>query len=201
MPKFSVIATDYEFHVPRNGTPSLNRGLMSLIDQTFSDFEILLIHDGPKSISYDEELDRIILEDKRIRYLNTPEKMPRETWGHHSRDYGMRLANGQYFIHFNPDNYFVPNAFEKISTTLDSVTQDILIYQIRHHGFLKGGVLSGLPPVEYNIDALQLVAHRDIWESVGYWHDYSYNADGLIYQDMCQKYPWTWIPDVLGDNY
>ena len=48
---------------------------------------------------------------------------------------------------------------------------------------------------------MQLVAHRRVWEEVGYWHNKDFCGDGFIYEEMCQKYPWTELPEILGENY
>jgi hypothetical protein len=53
-PRFSIIAVDYEKHVPRAG---MVRGLESLAKQTFKDFELVICHDGPKETPYEDEID------------------------------------------------------------------------------------------------------------------------------------------------
>jgi glycosyltransferase involved in cell wall biosynthesis len=195
MPKFSIIAVDYEFHVPR---PGMQAGLQSIADQTFKDFELIIIHDGPKEVSYEQEFDLSKFPSPPI-ILNTPERM--NDWGHSSRDYGMQRANGDYFIQFNIDNKFEPDAFEKINNEIELTSSSIVIFAVRHYKAAGGAVFSGLPPLNCHIDAMQLVAHKNVWENVGYWYNKHGTADGIIYEDMCKRYPYTHIPECLGDNY
>lgn len=195
-PRFSIIAVDYENHVPRDGFRS---GIESLANQTFKDFELIICHDGPKETPYEDEIDFEALGLKPI-IINTPEHMA--DWGHPSRDMAMRQATGEFFIQFNIDNIFYPEAFEKIDQKLTDAETQILIFHILHFKVNNGSVpFSGIPPVVASIDAMQLVAHRDIWKEVGYWYRNDFCADGYIYQDMCMRHPWAELPEVLGNNY
>lgn len=195
LPKFSIIAVDYEFHVPRDG---MKKGLDSLKNQTFKDFELIIIHDGNKTIPYHEEYDFIGFKNP-VKILNTPFRF--NDWGHSSRDLGMRNAIGDYFIQFNIDNFFYPTAFEKISQKIDETFSSVVIFTVRHFKLLGGGELSGLPPRQYYIDAMQLVAHRNVWDNIGYWYNRTETSDGIIYQNLCEIYEYTHIPECLGENY
>jgi Glycosyl transferase family 2 len=194
-PKFSVIAVDYDQHVPREG---MKNGLKSLSIQSFKDFELIICHDGPKSVPYEEEVDFAALGLDPI-IMNTPERM--NNWGHSSRDLAMRQATGEYFIHFNIDNIFFPNAFKKIADKLDSVDEEIVIFGIRHWKAAGGAIFTGVPPRHCFIDVMQLVASARIWKEIGYWYNLEATSDGMIYEDMCNKYPWVTIPNMLGDNF
>ena len=195
MSKFSIIAVDYEHHVPRDG---MYKGLKSLAEQTFKDFELIICHDGPKDDPYEYDP---ILEELGLQavIINTAER--HNDWGHSSRDYAMKRATGEYFIQFNIDNIFYPNAFERIAQKLDEVPEDIVIFQVRHFKAAGGTVFRGIPPRHCFIDAMQLVASRDIWKAVGYWHRKEGTSDGLIYEDMCERFPWAELPECLGDNF
>ena len=195
MPRFSIIAVDYEGHVPRYG---MYQGLKSLAEQTFKDFELIICHDGPRENQ--EEYGRVLQElGLSAKIINTPKRM--NDWGHSSRDYAMRRADGEYFIQFNIDNLFYPDALEKINKKLDEVNEQIVIFQVRHHKAAGGAVFTGIPPKHCFIDAMQLVAHRKIWENIGYWYNKEGTSDGLIYEDMCNRYPWAELPECLGDNF
>jgi glycosyltransferase involved in cell wall biosynthesis len=195
-PKFSIIAVDYEKHVPRDG---FRKGIESLANQTFKDFELIICHDGPKEVPYSDEIDFKAL-GLNPTIIHTSHHLGE--WGHPSRDLAMRQANGEFFIQFNIDNVFYPEAFEKINNKLNETNVGIVIFQVLHFK-MNGGVVpfTGIPPVVTHIDAMQLVAHRDIWKESGYWYRNDFCADGYIYQEMCSKHPWAELPEVLGDNY
>jgi len=195
MPKFSIIAVDYEFHVAR---PGMRAGLDSLAAQHFDDFEIVYVHDGPKGIPIEQEYDLSKFKHP-VKILNTPEHMGH--WGHYSRDFGMRHASGEYFIQFNIDNVFYPEALQIISNTLDASPENMAIFAVRHFKAAGGNVFSGLPPINCHIDAMQLVAHKSVWENVGYWYTYEGTSDGIIYERICMEYPYVHIPQCLGENY
>jgi len=194
--KFSVIAVDYEKHVPRE---RMVKGLQSLANQSFQDFELIVIHDGPKEIPYEEEFDFSVFPNE-VKFLNTETRM--DNWGHSSRDLGMRNASGEFFFHFNIDNLLYPDCFEKINNKLEETTALVLLFAILHYKINNGTFpFYGLPPVYHNIDAIQLVAHREIWSSVGYWYDLHEQGDSAIYEKMCKDYGWAYIDEVLAENY
>lgn len=194
MSRFSIIAVDYEHHVNRAG---MQTGLQHLSEQTFKDYELIVIHDGPKNIPYDEEFDFSVFPS--VKFLYNPERIG--DWGHTGRDLGMRNASGEYFFHFNIDNYLYPNCLERISEEIDQTGSQVVIYSILHYKAAGGNKFTGLPPVHCMIDAMQLVAHRNVWENVGYWYTREGTSDGIIYERICKEYPWVHIDEILAENY
>jgi hypothetical protein len=201
MPKFSIVATDYEPYVPRD---RMIEGLKSLSNQTFQDFELIIVHDGPKPTSSDEyssgiEKYHYLETDKHYGIYGTEEFYAGYGWGHHSRDLGIRAAVGEYVINFNIDNVLYPNALEKISNKLSETNADVLVFACTHEKFnIK--YFSGVPPVMGKVDMLQCVVSKKAWDSIGGWYRYDHSADGYLMQELVQRYGYVNIPEVIGDN-
>jgi len=202
VPKFTIVATDAENHVPRD---RMREGIDSLNNQTFKDFELLIIHDGPRQGSYDNELDEIpentafICTEKHYGIYGQPEFWAGYGWGHHSRDLGIKQASGDYILHFNIDNILYPHALQTISDKIDKTKADVIIYACTHEKFdIK--YFSGIPPVMGKVDLLQCVASKRAWESIGGWHRYDHSADGYLFEEIIAKYGYVHIPEVLGEN-
>lgn len=202
MPKFTVIATDAENHVPRN---KMKQGVDSLFKQNFKDFELLIIHDGPRAGSYDNELDNIpentgfICTDQHYGIYGLEEFYAGYGWGHHSRDLGLKMAQGEYILHFNIDNILYPQALQTISDKIDKTKAEIIVFACKHEKF-DIQYFSGVPPVMGKVDLLQCVASKKAWDSIGGWYRYDHSADGYLFQEMIDRYGYVHIPEVLGEN-
>ena len=195
MPRFSIIVTDYEHHVPRD---MAKRGLESLANQTFKDYELIIIHDGPKDIPYEEEFDLSVFSDVRI--MNTSVRM--NNLGNSSRELGVRKARGDFILHFNIDNLLYDDCLETISNKIDKTKSEVIVFGIKHFKWDGGkNIFSGIPPIACNIDNLQLVASREVWQLVGANYNRGYISDSVIYERMCKVYPWVHINRVLAENY
>lgn len=200
MARFGIIAVDYEYHVPRNG---MVRGIQSIADQSYKEFDLIICHDGPKDKPYEDEVDFKKM-DLNPYIINT--EYQNGQWGHYSRDFAMRYAyenlpECDYYIQFNIDNYFEPNAFEKINEAIEKNNAEIVIFPVRHWKAVGGRIFPGIPPIEYSIDAMQLVAHKSIWEKSNFWYNKEETSDGKIYEKMCKEYKFYAVSECLGDNY
>ena len=199
MPKFTIIATDAENHVPRN---RMKQGVRSILNQTFTDYELLIVHDGPRSKEFELDLPdnaRLIETDQFYGIYGLEEFYAGYGWGHHSRDLGIKEAEGEYILHFNIDNTLYPHALQTISDVIDKTKAEVVIYACTHEKF---GVkyFSGVPPVMGKVDLLQCVASKKAWQSIGGWHRYDHSADGFLFEEIISRYEYTHIPEVLGEN-
>src|SRR6516162_3176795 len=133
MPRFSIILVHYQGCTPHR---EFVRGVNSLFNQTYQDFELLAYHDGP-------------LIDTSVTMPIPITCMDRNyaDWGHTLRDRGIREAKGDYIVHFNSDNTLYPHALEEISKAIDRPPRmfttdtkqpvdnnNIIIYGIWAHG-------------------------------------------------------------------
>ena len=217
-PRFSIVVPHYDASIP---DAALLRGLRSLGAQTLRDFEVLLLHDGPPSRALPE------LKDLNLPSLRFSASAQRHNdWGHSLRDAGIRTAQGDYIIHFNPDNLLYPNALE----TLDRASRlpialaptpelqenpDILIFSIVMRGMCFNGrgpiwrthdpnqalIYTGMPPSYGLIDCLQLVARRSVWLDIGGWYDKSATSDAAIYTKLVQERGARYVMAVLGEHW
>ena len=62
-------------------------------------------------------------------------------------------------------------------------------------------ILPGWPPNKHKIDAMQLVAKRELWLSIGGWGDKSEESDGEMIQYLTGRHGYLVIPEVLGEHW
>lgn len=199
MPKFTVIATDAENHVPRN---KMKQGVQSILNQTFNDYELLIIHDGPRSNKFELDLPdnaKLLETEQFYGIYGLEEFYAGYGWGHHSRDLGLKMAKGEYILHFNIDNILYPQALQTISDKIDKTKAEIVVFACKHEKF-DIQYFSGIPPVMGKVDLLQCVASKKAWDSIGGWYRYDHSADGYLFQEMVARYGYVHIPEVLGEN-
>lgn len=108
-PKVSVLTPLY------NTNPQhLRECIESILNQTFTDFEFLILNDSPDNT----ELDRIVksYQDKRIRYVKNDKNLGITP----SRNKLLELACGEYIAIFDHDDVSVPHRLEKQVAYLDA---------------------------------------------------------------------------------
>ena len=111
-PKISVIIPVF------NVGEFLDACMESLEQQTFKDFEILLINDG--STDNSGELCHIWAEkDSRIRCVDKDNEGVAVT-----RNLGVRLARGVYLAFVDPDDWLDPTYLEKLYVRLETTGKD-----------------------------------------------------------------------------
>ena len=84
--------------------------LQSIISQTYNNWEVILVHDGVSPTHQSQLTD--YLKDPRFKYTSTETR--HGYWGHYGREIGTQLTSGDYIIHSNDDNYFMPITLEEI---------------------------------------------------------------------------------------
>lgn len=88
-----------------NKEKSIARCVKSVLSQTFSDWELIIVDDG--STDKSASVVHPLLQDKRIKYF------AKENGGVSSaRNYGIKRANGEWIVFIDADDYFLPEALE-----------------------------------------------------------------------------------------
>ena len=111
-PKISIISTVY------NTGPYLRPAVESILAQTFTDFELLLVDDGSHDGSA-AVCDALAQEDARIRVFHQPNGGPA-----HARNTGLDHAVGDFVAFLDPDDYAAPHMLERLLTTLTQAQAD-----------------------------------------------------------------------------
>lgn len=108
MPKVSVVLPTY------NGEQFLAQSIESVINQTFQDWELIIVND----CSTDSTLqiaEKYAKKDSRIQVVSNEvnKKLPE------SLNVGFRLAKGEYLTWTSDDNYYMPEALKRMNDYLD----------------------------------------------------------------------------------
>ena len=99
-----------------NAQAYIAEAIESVLAQTYSDFELLVIDDG----STDETASVIctFMYDPRIRVVSHIRNLGQP----HTRNYGLELASGEYIAFLDADDRCVPERIERQVTYLDTHT-------------------------------------------------------------------------------
>ena len=119
MPKISVIVPVY------NTSMYLRKCLDSLVNQTFSDYEIIIVNDGSTDRS-EEIIYQYAKSYSKIKYYSKANEGVSA-----ARNYGLSVATGEYITYVDSDDYVTFDILEKMikevnANNLDIVTTDII---------------------------------------------------------------------------
>lgn len=120
--------------------PSYNRGyiikrsLESILNQTYKNIEVLVIDDNSNDNTY-EVVNSI--KDSRIRYI----KLNENNGACYARNYGVRLAKGEYIAFQDSDDIWYENKLEKQLEYLDKNKLDIVSCKMYIHQDKKNNIV------------------------------------------------------------
>ena len=126
--KVSVIVPVY------NVEQYIEKCLLSIKNQTLTDFECLIINDGTKDASI--EVAKIVVgNDKRFKFFD------KENGGlSDARNYGIEKANGEYLCFIDSDDYIAPDLLELTYNMGKENDSDIVcfdMYYVNEDGSLE----------------------------------------------------------------
>jgi hypothetical protein len=159
--------------------------ISSLINQTHSNWELLLIHDGPSEL----DINSIVLaaKDERITYLETEKRAG--NWGHSiRRDWLRKLkdSDADYIVITNADNFYAPVFCEYMIKGFDN-GQVATYCSKMGHSYTAWGVIDCKIEQGY-IDCGSVMVRADVATEIG-WNDiHSHSSDWLYFNDIIQKH-------------
>ncbi|MCM3724913.1 glycosyltransferase [Neobacillus cucumis] len=138
-PKVSLVIPVY------NVEKYLHRCVDSILNQTFQDFEIILINDGSQDKS-GEICDEYAKKDKRIKVLH--KKNARVSA---ARNDGLKMAKGKYIGFIDSDDWIEPEMYQEMYNKANELNLDIVMcdykkrledYENRRTQPIRGGFYS-----------------------------------------------------------
>lgn len=125
VPKISVIVPIY------NVEKYLERCVNSLLNQTFSDFEVLLVNDASTDRSL--EIARKFAGDGRVRVLDKPHSGLGNT-----RNYGVKHAKGDYLLFVDSDDWIDENMLKNLYAAAVEYRADLVLFNFVRENLQDG---------------------------------------------------------------
>lgn len=117
--KYSILIPVY------NVEKYLEQCLNSVLAQSFTDYEVILVDDGSKDSS-GKICDRYAEDDKRIRVFHKENSGLLLT-----RRYSLKRAEGQYILFLDSDDFWDSNLLETIDKVINEYEPDMVMYRYR----------------------------------------------------------------------
>lgn len=148
MPKFSVIVPVY------NVEEYLDECVKSVIEQTFTDWELILVDDGSSDNSY-KICCSYAENDARIKAIHQE-----NTGASGARNNGISNAAGEYILFLDSDDFYNKNiCLEIISNKLDEAGSDILVFGCTDFNMMTGKSI--VSRTGYNLELIDKNNYRD----------------------------------------
>ena len=187
MPELSVVVPIY------NVAEYLPRCIESILNQTFTAYELILVNDGSTDDSL--EICRSYQEqDYRIKVIDKPNGGLSD-----ARNAGIEAASGTYISFIDSDDFIEPRMLEKSLAALRATESDIVIFdyyqyyqatgqrEVIANSFPQGEVFS----LKTRPDLLVNIANA-AWNKV-------YKLD--LFRSSGIRYPWGCLYEDLGTTY
>ena len=119
-PQFSIIVPVYKVE------KYLHQCVDSILEQTFRDFEVILIDDGSPDNS-GVICDEYALKDSRVKVIH------QENGGCvKARRAGYHLCSGDYIVHVDSDDYIAPDMLELVAEQIQTHGVDAVLFGFQH---------------------------------------------------------------------
>lgn len=171
MKRISIIVPVY------NTKNELTRCLKSIVNQTYSNIEIICIDDGSTDGS-EQIVDKFASQDKRIRAIHK-----RNGGESSARNVGLRMATGQYIAFCDGDDWLEPEMYEVLVETLEKKKVDIVAASwYKEFPLLSREITNELPVRDSVFEQEELLKYlymRDSYRGFAYIWDKLYTREVL----------------------
>ncbi len=105
-----------------NVKPYLNKCIESIVNQNYSNIQIILVNDGSTDDS--DEICKKYIDDYRVTLINQTNAGLSS-----ARNEGIKYVKGDYFFFVDGDDYIEPDACEKIIRIIDEQRLDMIAFE------------------------------------------------------------------------
>lgn len=145
MPKFSIIIPVY------NVEQYIERTLQSVFEQTYKDYEVIVVNDGTKDNSMD------IIKKYPVKVVNQKNQGLSV-----ARNNGVEKATGKYILFLDSDDYIEKRLLEEVNKSLKN-NPDIVRFQIKE-------VFEGGKKIEYNEKSFTAKSGQEAFKLITKYH-------------------------------
>jgi glycosyltransferase involved in cell wall biosynthesis len=183
-----------------NWSSVLRYSIGSVLRQTFTDFELLVVGDG---CTDDSESVVAAADDPRVRWINLPANTRHQSGPNNE---GLRQARGEIVAYLGHDDLWLPHHLDVIVRAFDSTACD-LAYALAISVDGDGALWSTVPrPQEGWFASPLTMAHRQrVTEEMGGWRDYRELSGApdieLWRRAQARGYAFTFVPRCTGIKF
>ena len=188
-----------------NGEKYLRQSIDSILSQTYSDFEFLIIDDGSTDLSRDIVVS---YDDQRIRLIQNKTTLGQTA----CLNNGLTISNAKYIARIDQDDISLPGRLERQVSFLnehpgtvllgswvdiiDEANNILMNYEIPTNECEISNffIQSNFTPFPHS----SVVFHRDTVEELGgYPSTARYSQDALLFMKIIRQHPFAIIPEIL----
>ena len=170
--KFTVIMQSLLADYPNSATnkpEKFIRAVASVINQTYDDWELIIIADGCQ-VTIDTFFNNFDVSDKLRLFLYEKQEHYKSTWPSYCRNVGIEKATGDYILYLDIDDFYEPDYLWNLSEVVDgslSFVDDIVLHnekQIRKCNLKRwmcGTSIVVHKPCKSRWPAISRYAHED----------------------------------------
>jgi len=202
-PKVSVVLTT------RDREDKLERSLASVLNQTFRDFELIVVDDASTDGTSEAVRSR---GDDRITYI----RHESHRGGPAARNTGIRAARGEFIAFLDDDDEWMSKKIEKELSALEGIPEEVglvycaaevvndtngkvLLYHVSQgEGDVRERILAG--PVAGCVS--KVMVRRSCFEKAGYFDEALTSCqDWDMWMRVADHYRFKYVPDMLVRIY
>jgi spore maturation protein CgeD len=204
-PKASVIITSY------NKPTLLNRAIISVLDQTFQDYELIIADDNSNNLYVMEVINKF-LNNEKVKFFNSfvkqEDRLKTARYATQINTAVKNYSTGKYIFYLADDDYYYPLMLEKMVSYAENNNVDVCFcaQHIRdENGNIDGGGINGagirffdavLKRGADKLDHNQVMTTRSSFDAVDGWNDEQWcwsGADAHFY-DRLEKAGYLFYP-------